>query len=67
MGLDFQSADGRPSHLFFLLIAPTTAAGLNIQVLAKIARLTSDEDFRNALVNAESPKTVFEMISKAER
>jgi PTS system fructose-specific IIC component len=66
-GLDFQSADGRPSHLFFLLIAPSTAAGPNVQVLAKIARLTSNEDFRNALMQAESPKTAFEMISKAEK
>ncbi len=66
-GLDFQSADGQPSHLFFLLVAPSTAAGLNVQVLAQIARLTMNVIFRDSLKDAASPKAAFEIISKAEK
>jgi len=66
-GLDFQSADSQPSHLFFLLVAPSTAAGPNVQVLAQIARLTMDVTFRDSLKEAASPKAAFEIISKAEK
>jgi PTS system fructose-specific IIC component len=66
-GLDFQSADGQPSHLFFLLVAPSTAAGPNVQVLAQIARLTMDTPFCESLKEAASPKAAFEIILKAEK
>jgi PTS system fructose-specific IIC component len=66
-GLDFQSADGQTSHLFFLLAAPSTAAGPNVQVLAQIARLTMNTAFRDSLKDAASPKAAFDIISKAEK
>ncbi len=66
-GLDFQSADSQPSHLFFLLVAPSTAAGPNVQVLAQIARLTMNTAFRDSLKDAASPKAAFDIISKAEK
>ena len=66
-GLDFQSADGQPSHLFFLLVAPSTAAGPNVQVLAQIARLTMNVTFRDSLKEAASPNAAFEIVKKAEK
>ena len=66
-GLDFQSADGQPSHIFFLLAAPSTAAGANIQVLAQIARLTMNTQFCDSLKEAASPKAAYEIILKAEK
>ena len=65
-GIDFQSADGKPSHLFFFLLAPETAAGPNVQVLAQIARLTSDQSFCEALKSASSPSEVLQIIRDAE-
>ncbi len=65
-GLDFESADGKPSHFFFLLLAPESAAGPNVQVLAQIARLTSDAMFCDALKHAASPKDALDIIRKAE-
>jgi len=65
-GLDFQSADGKPSHLFFFLLAPETAAGPNVKVLAQIARLTSDPSFCKSLREAASPKEALEIIKDAE-
>lgn len=65
-GLDFQSADGNPSHLFFFLLAPEAAAGPNVKVLAQIARLTSDAEFCESLKNAESAREVLDIIKDAE-
>jgi mannitol/fructose-specific phosphotransferase system IIA component (Ntr-type) len=66
-GLDFQSADGQPSHLIFLLVAPADAAGPNVQVLAQIARLTTNITFRDRLKEASSPNAAYEIITKAEK
>ncbi len=65
-GIDFQSADGKPSHLFFLLLAPETAAGPNIKILAQIARLTSSPNFCEALKKASSSQEVLETIQGEE-
>ena len=65
-GIDFQSADGQPSHLFFFLLAPEAAAGPNVQVLAQIARLTNDPNFCEALKKSETPKEALDVIRDAE-
>lgn len=65
-GIDFQAADGKPSHLFFFLLAPEAAAGPNVQILAQIARLTNDPAFCQALKDAATPKEVLEIIQDAE-
>ena len=65
-GIDFDSADGKPSHLFFFLLAPEAAAGPNVKVLAQIARLTSDGDFCQGLSQATTPREVLDIISDAE-
>lgn len=65
-GIDFQSADGNPSHLFFFLLAPKAAAGPNVQVLAQVARLTNDPGFRQALREASTPREALAIIREAE-
>ncbi|MBN2029236.1 PTS sugar transporter subunit IIA [bacterium] len=65
-GIDFHSADGKPSHLFFLLLAPEAAAGPNIKILAQIARLTSNPNFCEALKKASSSQEVLEIIQGEE-
>jgi len=66
MGIDFDSADGKPSHLIFFLLAPEAAAGQNVQMLAQIARLTGDPSFCEALESAQSAAEAYEIIRKAE-
>jgi PTS system nitrogen regulatory IIA component len=41
-GLDFQSLDGAPTRLFFLLVAPEDSAGLHLKALARVSRLLKD-------------------------
>jgi len=66
-GIDFQSADGNPSHLFFLLLAPVAAAAPNIQALAQIARLTGNVSFCESIKSAGSAQEVLDNIRQAEK
>jgi len=49
-GIEFDSMDGRPTHLFFLLIAPENSAGIHLRALAKISRLLKSAHFRQRLL-----------------
>ena len=51
-GIEFDSMDGRPTHLFFLLIAPENSAGIHLRALAKISRLLKSAHFRQRLLEA---------------
>ena len=53
-GVDFESMDGKPVHLFFLLVAPENCAGIHLRALAKIARLLKNGAVRKKLGNVES-------------
>jgi mannitol/fructose-specific phosphotransferase system IIA component (Ntr-type) len=65
-GVDFDAADGEPSRLFFFLLAPESAAGQNVQVLAQIARLSGDPSFCQALQDAGTPEEAYQVIRQAE-
>jgi len=51
-GVPFQSLDGKPAHLFFLIVAPEQSAGAHLKALARISRLLKNERFRTALMDA---------------
>jgi len=51
-GVPFQSLDGMPAHLFFLVAAPPDSAGLHLKALARISRLVKDARWREALLSA---------------
>src|SRR4030042_3224646 len=53
-GMDFQSMDGKPTHLFFLLVAPENSAGTHLKALARISRLMKDNRFRKGLMEGAS-------------
>jgi fructose-specific phosphotransferase system IIA component len=61
-GIDFQSLDGRPSRLFFLLLAPPDQSGPHIEALAEIARLARSPTFLRLLGEASSPQEVVDLI-----
>lgn len=52
-GVQFHSLDGKPAHLFFLIVAPEYSAGMHLKALARISRLLKDERFRRSLLEAE--------------
>jgi PTS system nitrogen regulatory IIA component len=62
-GVDFDSMDGRPTHLFFVLVAPENSTGVHLKALARISRLFKDPEFRTRLMGAESSHDMFEVIA----
>ncbi|MBN2136411.1 MAG: PTS sugar transporter subunit IIA [Sedimentisphaerales bacterium] len=62
-GIDFNSMDGQPSKLFFLLVASPGQAGPHVAALAEIAKLARSKAFCNALINAASPHEVVELMT----
>ncbi len=62
-GIDFDSLDGEPSKLFFLLIATPQQAGPHIEALSEIARLTRSSNFCKLLLNAKTPKEIVDIFS----
>lgn len=64
-GLDFESLDGRPVHVVFLVLAPEHVAGMHLRILAHISRLLKDADFRRALLDAPDDEALWQLLSKA--
>ncbi len=65
-GLDFESMDGQPTHIFFLLVAPDNSSGVHLQVLAKIAKMLKSSAFRQRLMEAGSTKELYQTIIQAD-
>ena len=61
-GVDFQSLDGKPTHLFFLLVAPEDSAGAHLKALARISRLLKDPAFRSRLLEAPDANALWATI-----
>jgi fructose-specific phosphotransferase system IIA component len=64
--IDFQSIDGRPVTLIWLLTSPPDKTGPHIHALARISRLMTIDKFRQALAGAQSAQQVYEIVSKQE-
>ena len=62
-GVDYDSLDGEPSKLFFMIAAPANASDTHIEVLSKLTTTLLDDDIRERLLNATSPKEVIEILS----
>ncbi len=61
-GIDFDSQDGKPVHLFFVLIAPKNSASLHLKAMARLSRLLKDAHFRNRLYEARDCQTLYDII-----
>ena len=61
-GIDFDSIDGQPTHLFFLLVVPEHSGGHHLKALARISRFFRDTEFRNSLEAAKQLEDVFKAI-----
>ena len=64
-GFGFDSLDGKPVHIVFLVLAPEHVAGMHLRVLAHISRLLKDVAFRRALIEAPDANAMWELLSKA--
>ncbi len=65
-GIDFEALDGKPSQLFFLMVAPTSESGPHVQAIAKIVKMIKIDRFRSKLLKAQQPQEVISAIESAE-
>lgn len=65
-GIEYDSLDGEPATLFFMIAAPDGANNTHIETLARLSQLLLDDDFKAALENAATADEVVDIINKAE-
>lgn len=65
-GVDFESIDGQPTHLFFLLVVPEHSGGQHLKALARISRFFRDAAFRKRLLEAETRDDIFRAIEEED-
>ena len=65
-GIDFESLDGEPVYLIFLLISPQSQEGLHLKILATISRFLRDKHFLEAIKSATSSRQVLKLIERKE-
>ena len=65
-GVNFDSLDGEPVHIFFLLLAPEESAGPHLKALARISRMLKDKYFRELLRKSKDGKEVLRIIQEED-
>ena len=62
-GVDFNSIDGKPTQLFFALLAPENSAGIHLKALARISRIFKNPAFRRSILDAPDARSIYEIIA----
>jgi nitrogen PTS system EIIA component len=66
LGVDFESMDGKPVHLLFLLVAPENCTGIHLRALARIARLLKNAPVRKRLLGANTQDEIYAVITQED-
>ncbi|HEU4339625.1 MAG TPA: CNNM domain-containing protein [Planctomycetota bacterium] len=66
-GIDFQSLDGNPAHLLFLILTPVHDEGVHVHILGKISRLLASDYLRERLIHASTPEEAMEVLKVADQ
>jgi PTS system nitrogen regulatory IIA component len=65
-GIAYESLDGKPVYLFFMVLAPENSAGQHLKILAKISKMLKEEYFRKKLLEAGSRDDLYRIITEQE-
>ncbi|MCK6554266.1 PTS sugar transporter subunit IIA [Candidatus Binatia bacterium] len=65
-GVDFQSLDGKPTRLIFVLVAPEDSVGQHLKALARVSRLLKDPGFRERLLAAPNREELYRIIREED-
>lgn len=65
-GVDFESLDGQPVYLAFMIAAPQDGGSIHLQALAKLSTLLMNENFRKTLIDAKTPQEFLDLIDNEE-
>jgi PTS system nitrogen regulatory IIA component len=66
LGVDFESMDGKPVHIFFLLVAPENCTGIHLRALARIARLLKNTAVRKRLASVSTQDEIYAVIQQED-
>lgn len=66
-GVDFQSLDNKPAHIFFLILAPEDSTTAHLKILARISRLLNDPAFRKRLTECRDREEIYKAIAEEDR
>jgi len=65
-GVDFESMDNQPTHIFFLLVTPENSTGLHLKMLARISKILKHDPFKEKLLNAANSDAIFSIIREED-
>ncbi|MCF8025477.1 MAG: PTS sugar transporter subunit IIA [Desulfobacteraceae bacterium] len=65
-GVNFDSLDGKPTHIFFLLLSPDNSTGIHLRILARISKLLKEAAFKEKLMQAKAPTDVISIIGEVD-
>jgi PTS system nitrogen regulatory IIA component len=65
-GIEFNSLDGEPVNIIFLLVGPVEVAGQHLKALSRISRLFKDKFLRQAIKSAETPEAIIKIIQQED-
>ena len=65
-GVDFDSMDGQPAYIFFLLLTPENSTGLHLKLLARISRILKNDQFKQKLLGATNRDEIYSIIKEEE-
>ena len=65
-GVDFESLDGQPTHIFFLLVTPENSTGLHLKLLARISRILKNDPFKSRLLEASDSDEILGIIKEED-
>ncbi|WP_129691004.1 PTS fructose transporter subunit IIABC [Gottfriedia acidiceleris] len=66
-GIDYESLDGQPAHLFFMIAASEGANNAHLETLSRLSSLLMDEEFRGSLLSAKDAKEIIQLIDQKEK
>jgi PTS system nitrogen regulatory IIA component len=65
-GIEFDSMDGQPTYLFFVLVAPESSTGAHLKALARISRVFKDGNFRRRLLAAPNAEAMYNVVAEED-
>jgi PTS system nitrogen regulatory IIA component len=65
-GVEFESIDGDPTHIFFVLMTPENSTGLHLKLLARISRILKNDAFRDRLMKATDSEEIYHIIEEED-
>jgi PTS system nitrogen regulatory IIA component len=63
-GLNFDSSDGKPAHIFLVTLSPASKSGPHIRLMAEVSRVIQSEKLRRQILEADSPETVIRLLTE---